>query len=525
MPSPLLVRRYLAEDPFVLSFFNGAPGALESYQRKLERLRERFTRSDRERAAAALFPTSSAAAEQLQRWIIEGGVVVTTGQQAGLFTGPLYAPYKIITAIRLARDLQQRLGVPVLPVFWTASEDHDWEEVNHTFVIRDHQLKRLEVSSSDSRALPMSERRWGADIENALHSLSQGVDIQSVSETHLKLIRVVYIPSATVADSFRKVVAELFAPFDLLIADAADPVLKTLSIPVLSAALEKHAAHESAIRSTSERLTSAGYHNQVSVLPNAPNLFFHGAQGRERIQFIDSDLYLRDSRQRLPVSEVGEMLAAAPERFSPNVLLRPVVESAVFPVLSYVAGPGEISYFAQLGGLFEEFGMEMPVIFPRLSATLVEEEVERAMEKLELSFPELLRPRHELSNELAHRMMPPGVSASLSELQCTIGDAYARLIDAAEPLDPTLRGALGASRNRALLEADRSEQKILRQLRARHSATLEQLDRVLTELRPNGEPQERVLNIFPFLARHPDLLTRLAEAVRLPWNPRSEGAP
>ena len=519
------MRRYLAGDPFVLSFFNGSPASLESYRGKLKRLRERFTRPDRERAAAALLPTSSAAAEKLQRWITGEGVVVTTGQQAGLFTGPLYAPYKIITAIRLADDLQQRLGVPILPVFWIASEDHDWEEVNHTCAIRDHRVDRIEVSSTDPRALPMSERRWGPGVESALDALVQIIHGQQDNLSYLKQSRDAYTPSATVAGSFRQVVAELFAPFDLLIADAADPALKQLSLPILSAALEQHSSHEAALRSTSERLTSAGYHTQVSILPNAPNLFYHGDGGRERMQYVDSDIYLRDSRQRLSLSDARELLATAPTQFSPNVLLRPVVESAVFPVLSYVAGPGEISYFAQLGGLFEEYGMELPVIFPRLSATLIEQRVQRAMEELELSFPDLLRPRHELRGEIARRMIPAELSASISELRRAIADGYRQLIDTAEAIDPTLRVQLGASRNRALLEADRSEQKILRQTRARHAATLEQLDRVLTELRPGGEPQERVFNLFPFLARDPDLLTRLAEEVRFPWNETPEGSP
>ncbi|HEV2130704.1 MAG TPA: bacillithiol biosynthesis BshC, partial [Longimicrobiaceae bacterium] len=162
-----LVRDYLAGSAALEPFFAGSPFALADYRAKWQELQRRFGRRERDGAASALRPTSSRAAERLRRFVEEGGAVITTGQQAGLFTGPLYTIYKILSAVRLAEALEAELGILVLPVFWSASEDHDWEEVNHTYVVgSDDELRRLATSSSDPRPLPMSERLLGSSVES-----------------------------------------------------------------------------------------------------------------------------------------------------------------------------------------------------------------------------------------------------------------------------------------------------------------------------------------------------------------------
>lgn len=516
-----LVEDYLAGSPAIQPCFDGSPFELADYRTKWQELQLRFGRAEREAAASALRPTSARAAERLRRFAEEGGAVVTTGQQAGLFTGPLYTIHKILSAVRLAAELETELGVLVLPVFWSASEDHDWEEVNHTYVVGpDDELHRLAVSSSDPRPLPMSDRILEGSIESTLDELAQLLAPKEFGSDYLMLVRGNYQVGASVAEAFRKTVEALFAPFDLLIADAADPALKERSVPVLTRAIADAAEHEVSFAAAAEALLRAGYHVQVSPIRGAANLFLHGHAGRERLHHVHGQWIARESGEHFDTTELLRRIQEDPRRFSPNVALRPVVESSVFPSIAYVAGPGEISYFAQLRGLFAANGMRMPIVCPRFSAALVPHRIRGVLEKLGLTDVEAARPRHELLTRLARAQIPDPVAAELARLRGAVADGYARLIEVSGEVDPTLAGPIGSSRNRALRDLARSEQKILQQIKRREVLLSRRLDQVRAHLQPTGAPQDRVLNVLPFLAEEgSDLLHRLASQVRIPWRP------
>ncbi|HEV2148871.1 MAG TPA: bacillithiol biosynthesis cysteine-adding enzyme BshC [Longimicrobiaceae bacterium] len=514
-----LVRDYLAGEGSAPSFYSGgSPFELASFRAKLDEVRGRFGRAERERAAAALRPTSPGAAERLARFVEEGGAMVTTGQQTGLFTGPLYTVHKILTAVRLAEALERELGVLVLPVFWAASEDHDWGEVDHADVLDARgEVRRIRIPGDDSVPLPMSERRVGTGIEASLAELADALAGEPLAEDCLRLLREAYSPDATIAGAFRETVAKLFAGFDLLITDAAAPALKRASAPVLEGAILRTREHEALLRARTAELEAAGYHGQVAVLPEGANVFHHGPAGRERLYARGDGWYTRGARRHFTAEEVREAVAADPTRFSPNVFLRPVVESAVFPTLAYVGGPGEMAYFAQLGRLFREFGMGMPVVYPRFSVTLVSPGARRTMERLGIGMADLDAPEHELVRRLARERVPAGVEEALQRLREGIAEGYAGLIEAAEAVDPTLRGALGSLRNRSLLEAADAERKVVSAVARAGKGVARDVRRVRAELRPHGEPQDRVLNVSSFLAGHgPALLAQIAERMVVP---------
>lgn len=518
LAGPALLRDYLAGEGKARDFYRGAPFTLDSYASKWEEVRRRFGREERERAAFALRPTSPRSQERLQRFVREGGAVVTTGQQAGLLTGPLYTVHKALSVARLAETLERELGVLVLPVFWTASEDHDWAEVNHAFLFEDdHALRRLELRSTDPTPLPMSHRELGSGINQFVDQVGEAVRAQPFADDVLEWIRGAYRPERSVADAFSRMLAELLAPFDVLLTDAADPHLKQASAPVLRRALEEAGAHSGLLRERTARLEAAGYHAQVAVLEEATNVFRFGSAGRERVDRHPDGFVLHETRRVVPAEELLAELDAEPGRFSPNVLLRPVVESAVFPTLAYVGGPAEVSYFAQLNALFPEFGIEPPVAFPRLSVTLVEPAVRRVLDRLGLEEADLARPRHELATRLARDAMPAEVRESLEALGRSVADGYRKLIEEASAIDPTLGGALGSLRNESLARLAQSERRIVQRLKDREAETLAQMDRARARLRPGGEPQERVLNVVPFLARYgPELLRSIFEEMRIP---------
>jgi bacillithiol biosynthesis cysteine-adding enzyme BshC len=286
---------------------------------------------------------------------------------------------------------------------------------------------------------------------------------------------------------------------------------------VLEGAVLRTREHEALLRARTEELLAAGYHGQVAVMPDGANVFWNGPAGRERLYTRGDRWGAREARQGFTAEEVRAALTADPGRFSPNVFLRPVVESAVFPTLAYVGGPGEMAYFAQLGPLFDEFGMRMPVVYPRFSVTLVSRRTERALERLGIGVAELDGPEHEVVRRLARARVPEGVEEALRALREGIAGGYAWLMDGAEAIDPTLRGALGSLRNRSLLEAADAERKIVSALARGGEDVLRDVRRARAELRPHGEPQERVLTVFSFLPEHgPELLREIAEHMVVP---------
>jgi bacillithiol biosynthesis cysteine-adding enzyme BshC len=517
-----LLDDYLSGADAAAAFYAGHPYDPEAYRRKLEEVRARFADpAARERASSAMTPTTPRAAERLRRFVREGGAMVTTGQQAGLFGGPLYTLHKALTAVRLAEALERELGVLVLPVFWVASEDHDFAEVNHAYAVDGAgELRRLAVGAGKRLPRSMSRTRLAAEVEEVREAYLEAIGAGDDGD-RLRGILSPYRAGETVAGAFREALSRLFADerhggLDLYLTQADDPQLKAASLPVLLGEAERAAEHERRVAGQTVRLEEAGYAPQVVVLEGATNLFYESeVAGRERLHREGGELVARESGRRFTAEEVEHELRAHPGRFSPNVFLRPVVESAVFPTLAYVGGPAETAYFAQIRPLFEAFGIRMPLVFPRLSATLVPGEAEETRAELGLQVAELALPEHEALERLAHRHLPPEVEHRLAELRRAVVEGFAGVMDAAGELGPDLALALGGRRNAALLEVARAERKVVRHFKQRHPGLLGGLRRVRNHLRPLGLPQERVLTVFQYLARRPSLLRDLANAMRV----------
>lgn len=511
-----LVDDYLAGSPAISAFYAGHPLELAAYREKLAEVSRRFDRLARERAAAALRPTSPGAAERLRRFVEEGGAMVTTGQQTGLFTGPLYTVHKILSAIRLAEALERELGVIVLPVFWAASEDHDFAEVNHAWAVDGAgELGRFSVAATNPRAVPMSEMRLGEDVESAFDGFAQSVDAHADATGLLARIRGAYRPGRTVAEAFSDTIAELFAGFDLLLTDAADPALKAASAEILLAEAAGAAEHERLVAEQTAALEAAGYPSQVTVAEGATNLFVHGAAGRERLQRDGARFHAPDARRHFTADELRALLRDDPRALSPNVFLRPVVESAVFPTLAYVGGPAETAYFAQIGPLFVAFGIRMPLVFPRFAALIAPTEAEEARAELAITDDELRLPEHELFERVARRRVPERVRDELLALRTALVGGFGGVMDAAHDIDPNLDLAIGARRNRALMEVAAAERKIIRHVKRNDGALRRGFPLARNHLRPQGQPQERVLTIIQYLARQPSLLHDLAAAMHV----------
>lgn len=511
-----LVDDYVRQDPGLAPFFFGAPFAADAYHRKAEEVRSRFTPEALEPLGQAVRPLNQEAEARL-RAVQEGtGLVVTTGQQPGLFGGPIYTVTKALSAVALADRLQDILEVPVLPVFWVASDDHDWEEASHVQLLdTGNALHRLELEGHPDRPRSMGRQQLDKTAETALTELEQLLPPSEFTAVVLERMREAYGEavedgpgggSPTVAGAFTEVLAGLLGDLPIALIDPQHPVVRRLGAPVIRRELERAESHERVLTEQTARLESAGYEAQVPILPNASNVFLEDNEhGRQRLLREDGGWVLRASGRRLEPDELERLLEEDPEAFSANVVLRPVLESAVLPTLAYVGGPGEVRYLAQTGCLFREHGVGMPLVYPRLAVTLVEGKVRKVLDKFGLDVDAVVdRPTHELVSDVVREDVPEAVTEAVGRLKGSLQEGYQAVFDAAREIDPTLKGPIFNARNDGFRAIGEVEKKIRQHVKMRQETELEQLEKAVANLAPGGKPQERVLNVHQYLARYGD---------------------
>lgn len=410
--------------------------------------------------------------------LAEGAVAVVTGQQPGLFTGPLYAVLKALTAIKLARRLEQS-GVPAVPVFWVAAEDHDYEEIRWAALLdRNSLLFKTRVDLGNRDSIPVGWLRFGEDVRQ---SVEQCFAALPESEFHAEvrgLLSEAYRPSVNPADAFARMMATLFRAQGLIVMNPLDPEIKQLGEATLSAALEMNDRIRQAVLERSRAVSAAGYHEQVKVDSSFTGLFSLEGQSR---------LPLRPG------------MSAPVSRLSANVLLRPAVQDTILPTAVYVGGPAEIAYFAQASAVFEVLGKEAPPVFPRISATIFESRVARAMRKYNFDLRDVFRGREHMKRKAVETVQ--SVEA--------FDRARGRILEQMESLRPvlgsvdaTLGGALDTSIQKVRHQVENLQTKFV-DAEARRNATLErQLEMALDSLYPERKLQERVINVTSFLVRY-----------------------
>lgn len=499
-----LVRAYLTDDAAARPFFGPSFSRWTSFVEKTKEVDARFDRAARERVVEALIVPPGADATRLERFVDEGGYMVTTGQQAALFGGPLYNIHKGLTASRLAEALEERIGKPVIPLFWVSSEDHDWEEACHADLVGvDNELHDVRLASPDPEVTPALHRiTLGIEIEEAVATFLSYLPDTDFSGEYRDLICNAFRPGRTLADGFHDTLQHLLGRFGVFFTDSIHPVVKRDSASVLLAELDRAEELEGVLRTTANELEKAGYDLQVPILEGSVNLFAEGPAGRERVYRENGAFRLRTSGEELSAEELRERFAEDPKVLSPNVLLRPVVESWLFPTLAYVGGPGEMAYFGQLRSYFEAHGLTMPVVFPRWSATPIEGKIRKVLQKFDLDVEALDRPFHEVASDVAREEMPSDVRAALGKLRGAVGSGIAELTKAARGVDDTLKGPVQQGGSQAMGILDDLERKILQAVKRQSEVALAQLEKAQVHLFPGGKPAERVQSPFYFLTRY-----------------------
>lgn len=463
------------------------------------------------------FVGADGTAQSLERLRDPDVLLVTTGQQPGLLTGPLYTIHKALSAAALARLLERRWGRPVVPVFWAAGGDHDFAEGNHaswTAADGSTVTVTLRERPADAPLTPLYREPVGLEIGPVLERLAADLPPSPHRDAVLALFHRWYRPEASLADACARTIAELLAPFGIVVFDATHAAVKQVQMPHLLRALERAEPLEQALVTRHRELLAAGHDPGVTVGDGATLVMFEGRQGRDRLASRAPGFLTRRSHEQLSLAEVERLATSDPGRFSPNVLLRPAIESAILPTVAYAAGPGELRYWALAEPVFQVLGITAQLPLPRWSGLIVDARTDRVLEKLGATLEELLAPGQALENRVVRAALPAEATAALTELREAIARHYETLTRAAVVIDPTIERTLQNLCTQAFTGTQEAEKRLVTHLKKRQATETQQIARARELVQPLGKPQERVLTLAPLLARHgPGLLEDLGAAI------------
>jgi bacillithiol biosynthesis cysteine-adding enzyme BshC len=446
-----------------------------------------------------------------------GAAAVVTGQQVGLFGGPMFAIYKALTAVKLAEEATAA-GIDAVPVFWLATYDHDLAEVNHVPIPgADGALQVLTTTSHDVPGAPVSAVRLGDEI---VPLVEEAVKLLGDSEA-AQFLREAYRPGESLGTAFARFYARVFGEWGVILLDASDGELDRIAEPIYRAAVERAGELATALLARGESLETAGYHQQVKVTSSSVLLFALQQGVRTPIQRRDNGntvefLIGSDAgAERLSQAELTGRIAASPEQFSPNVLLRPAIEDYLLPTLAYTGGAAEAAYFAQAGVVYEALLGRVTPMVPRFSATIVEPKMQRLIERHEIAVSDVFNGPDALRRQLAERGLPEDLQAAFEAARKSLDSHLSNVKEKLVKLDRTLVDAAETARSKIEYQLERLHSQAARaealksELVTRHAETLSQA------LYPDKGLQERGVGGIYFLARYGrELLQQLHDTIQ-----------
>jgi bacillithiol biosynthesis cysteine-adding enzyme BshC len=517
------IRRFATDYAFqferVAPYFAGDPAQAEAWADVIRR-RHLHTGAPAELARVLLAQQQRRGAPAQARAAAEKladpqTVVVITGQQAGLFGGPLFTLLKAATAMRLAARVARTHAVSVVPVFWIDAEDHDWPEVSGCTVL-DGEMTAHSIRLGDLQGaghLPVGRLILDDQIHHAVEALTTTLPDTEFKTPLVDEIRAAYQPGVSMAEAFGRLLEAVLGPHGLVVFDASDPAAKTLASGVFAHELLHPGRTAELASTTGQALVAAGYHAQVTPHEGAVSLF-HLNGGREGIRFNGDRATIGD--REITLDALVEEARREPQHFSPNVLLRPIVQDTLFPTVCYVAGPNELAYLGQLRDVYAHFGVPMPLMYQRATATIADSATVRFLGKYDMPL-ERLQPQGEaVLNQLLEDQLPPTVEQSLTAVSTLIDERMAAVAAAVPQIDPTLEGTVKSTLGRLQHDLQTLHNKVIQASKRRNDTLRRQFQRAQCLTFPNGHPQEREVGFVWFNNRYgPALVERLLEDLPL----------
>ncbi|MBM7659466.1 bacillithiol biosynthesis cysteine-adding enzyme BshC [Bacillus mesophilus] len=505
----LLVKDYLGNSLHSSSFFHYSPYQEQSYIDRLNELKQyRFPRKELVEHLLVFnqkYNADEKTIHNINKLEDPSSVVVVGGQQAGLLTGPLYTIHKIITIIQQAKRLEEQHKIPVVPVFWIAGEDHDFPEINHTYAEVNGKMKKHALnqkwpnkhSVSDVQLDRVACMEWINELFHFYGETSYTKDI-------LREINDCLDSSNTYIDFFAQLLFLMFRDTGLVLVDSGNKQLRSIEVPFFQQMIEKNDTIDLSLRRQQARLIASDFNLMIESEEGSAHIFFH--LNGERILLerkeIDGKIYFQGKHNecRFTKEEILSVVKTKADCFSNNVVTRPLMQELMFPTLMFVAGPGEIAYWAELKEVFESLGRKMPPVFPRLMATLMTGSVSREIQELKLEVQSVLtqgvvKEKQQFLNSLHNTK----IRSEISKLKVVLEDHYKALSESASEIHDSLVQMV--SKNELIIhnQLDFIEQEFYKQAQRKNEIMIHRYDRIQDLIRPENHPQERMLNVFYFI--------------------------
>jgi bacillithiol biosynthesis cysteine-adding enzyme BshC len=501
---PKLFLQFLDDFSSVTRFY-AHPPTFEAIKRTAQSLN--FPAERRREVAAVLrdINTALGAGEATHRNLdrLEGGAVaVVSGQQVGLLGGPAYAFYKALSAIRIAEELREA-GIPAVPVFWMATEDHDLDEVRHVSWIKGGKLTRFELPGEETPGRPVGRVKLGSAIQEITKTAAELL-VGPGSHVIAQILQESYGPEETYGSAFGKLFARVFAEYGLILLDPLDARLHRIAAPVYRKALEDRDVLADKLLQRSKELEGAGFDAQVKVSESSTLLFRFQDDLRQPIvagNGAAGSAKFKCGAASWTQEEVLRLVDAEPENFSPNALLRPVVQDFLLPTVAFSAGPAEISYLAQSEVVYRHILGRMPVLLPRADFTVLDAKADKLLQKYQLCIENIWAGAQELRKRMELVSLPKTLADDFDRKKTLIESTLRELGEDIQKLDATLAGAVDTAREKMKFQLDKLREKTGRALDERAGVIAEHVEFLENLVYPNKALQARELCLLPFLAQ------------------------
>ncbi len=493
----------------VKRFYRSDFRSLASFRALAEARRTSFTHrdllSDVLREQNSAFGSSEKTGANIDLLRRENTVAVVTGQQVGLLGGPMYTLFKTLTAIKLTRMLNEQLPeFHFVPVFWLEGEDHDFEEVNNFTILNSDSVP---VNIGYVPKGKRGQKNLGAvgnvvldeNITSTMEELAKALMSTEFKSPLIENVQRHYTPSKTLLAAFTSFLGSLLPDEGLIFIDPNDRRLKEIVKPIfIKEILEFPKVSQLIIQQSAE--LEEEYHAQIKT--KAMNIFIFHQGGRYILEPRENDFALRGTRHYFGKDELLKLIDDSPESASPNVALRPVCQDTLLPTVAYIAGPAEVAYFAQLSGVYDYFHCPYPVIYPRASATVVEERQLKILDKYQITLPELFENPEKVSKKVIDIVSEVKIDEVFTETSRQMNETLNELKFGLKYIDPTLLGPLESTREKIESTVGILRGKAMEAQQRKHEVALRQIQKVQNVLFPNGNVQERELNIVYFMNKY-----------------------
>ena len=503
LPFSKLFKDYIQQKSELTDFFEAPPFNFQDLKNRAENISfpsDRIKVSDALKEFNNQFEPSETTLLNIEKLRDPSTLAVVTGQQMVLYGGPVYTVLKTLTAIQLAKKYEKELNRPVVPIFWLADEDHDVEEISQFGLMNRDEM--IECSASFEEPGKRVSQYSLKEVHQQLRTcVKNGLIDTDFSKKLWDILDSSYNEKHSVVKAFGLLMRKLFGKHGLILAGSNDEILKSISKSALTKCVSRAEDIADRLRENTKTLEKLGYRGQVHL--NNSNLFYISDNGqRVKIQYDGEIWFIDNSETRWSPNELIRDINENPNRFSPNVFLRPILQDRIIPTLSYVAGPGEIAYYAQMSGIYDYFDQTMPQIVPRFSVTLIESSVERIMEKLPFGLDDYNKRIEDLESEYINQADQPDLEKIFGDWKQRINTITEEKKGIIEEIDPTLKNTAGKASSTYFSELDKLKGKLYKSLKQQEKTQLERILKIQSNLFPNGNLQEREIAFIYYLNKY-----------------------